>query len=81
MPDDVRASVEKFLKAINRIVKFHTDTFHPQLLHSEMKATVICDLIKTHLDNLELNVYVKYAAYVHDALQIIRNFHSVRTVF
>lgn len=81
LPDDLRTNVETYLKSIKRIKKFHTDTFHPQLLQCEMKTIAICDLIKSHLDRSDFNAYLKYAAYVHEALQMIRNFHqnSVRT--
>lgn len=83
LPDDLNANLDPFLKAFRRITKFHTDTFHPKLIQCEMKTITICDLIKNHLDNFDFNIYFKYAAYVHEALQIIRFFHlnSVRTSF
>lgn len=80
LPDDLRTTLDTFLKAFRRITKFHTETFHPKLIQCEMKTITICDLIKTHLDNSDFNIYFKYAAYVHEALQMIRYFHlnSVR---
>lgn len=76
LPDDLRTNVETYLRAIKRIKKFHTDIFHPKLLLCEMKTIAICDLIKSHLESLDFNIYLKYAAYVHEALQMIRNFHQ-----
>lgn len=83
LPDGLRTSIEIFLKAFRRIRKFHTDTFHPKLLQCEMRTIAICDLIKSHLDNYDFNIYYKYAAYVHEALQMIKHFHlnSVRSTF
>lgn len=80
LPDDLHANLDPFMKAFRRITKFHTDTFHPKLIQCEMKTITICDLLKNHLDNSDFNIYFKYAAFVHEALQIIRFFHlnSVR---
>lgn len=80
LSDDLRTTLNTFLDAIQRIVKFHADTFHPKLVQCELKTITICDLIKTHLDNLDFHIYFKYAAYVHEALRLIRDFHlnSVR---
>lgn len=79
LPDDLCNGVDTFLKSFRRITKFHTE-FYPQLIQCEMRTINICDLIKTHLDNSDFNIYFKYAAYAHEALQMIRYFHlnSVR---
>lgn len=73
LPDDLRATLTVFLDTFEKIFKFHGDTFYPKLLQCEMKIITICDLIKTHLDHFEFNNYFKYAAYVHEALQMIQN--------
>lgn len=75
LPDDLRSTLTVFLDTFDKILKFHADTFYPKLLQCEMKILTICDLIKTHLDHLEFNMYFKYAAYVHEALQMIQNIH------
>lgn len=75
LPDDLRATLSVFLDTFEKIFKFHSDTFYPKLLQCEMKIITICDLIKTYLDHFEFNDYFKYAAYVHEALQMIQNYH------
>lgn len=78
LPDDLRTNLKPYLNAINRIAKFHTEIFYPKLLQCDMKTITICDLIKTCLDSLEFNIYFKYSAFVHEALQLIQNLNSVR---
>lgn len=75
LSDDLRATLTVFLETFNKIVKFHADTFYPKLLQCEMKIITICDMIKTHLDHYEFNIYFTYAAYVHEALHMIQNFY------
>lgn len=76
LPDDLRATLTVFLDAFDKIVKFHADTFYPKLLQCEMKIITICDMIKTHLDHNEFNIYCTYAAYVHEALHMIQSVYS-----
>lgn len=82
LPVDLRATLNVFLDTFDKIVKFHADTFYPKLLQCDMKILTICDLIKTHLDHSEFNIYFKYAAYVHEALHMIQSFYlnAVRIV-
>lgn len=75
LSDELRATLTVFLDTFDKIVKFHADTFYPKLLQCEMKIITICDLIKTHLDHYDFNVYFSYAAYVHEALHMIQNFY------
>lgn len=81
MPDELHTKLKPYLTAIKAIEQFHADSFYPSLLLCETRITAICDLLKNHIDALDLNPYIKYAAFVSEALNLVENHVRQANIF